>query len=98
MRVTVTTMLPTKLGFHWFFMDVDEPTIEAIYVSLVEHAILRGTRIDTVTGPDRDTRIITGRKPLLLGIGMIGTVTPIERVTIIDPNDIPEPNPEGIAP
>lgn len=86
MRIALTTMLPAKTGFVWWVVDIDEPTIEAAYQSLVETQMLRGWRIETAAADAPGERLIVKRVPVVIGRGLVGALWPLDHLTLIDPD------------
>lgn len=77
MIVTITSTMPAKTGgFVWFPFDVPNiPDIDTLFEELRSGGIIRGDRIDTavISGFRRVTR----RTPYILGVGMVGSITPL---------------------
>lgn len=77
MIVSITTTVPARTppGFVWFPLLIpDADTIAAIYERLKEDAVIYGQRIEADLRPN-GTRQITARSEIVLGAGIIGTIT-----------------------
>lgn len=78
MNVTVTSIMPARTGgLVWFAFDAPScDSIEAIHEELKGHGIIRGVRIDTAIS--LGARRVTRRTPCILGVGLIGAITPLD--------------------
>ncbi len=88
MIVTVTSTMPARTGgFVWFAFDIPScDSIDAICEELKASGIVQGDRIDTavISGARRVTR----RTPCLIGVGMVGTITPLHAEIISETGEV----------
>lgn len=87
--VSVTTMIPTKSGFAWWPCEVDvdprlsdDEAMTEIMDALVEDGLLHVIKLDLDHLDGRRKKIVK-RTPSVLGINMIGTITPLH-VELVD--------------
>ncbi len=87
---SVMTTIPTKTGFVWWSIETTPGTdVTAIYERLKADGMILCTRVASeprqrLRGADADhARIITGREPMILGKGIVGTITP-SHVELVD--------------
>lgn len=88
MIVTVTSMMPAQTGgFVWFAFEVPAcASIDAIHAELKASGVIRGERIDTsvIDGARRVVR----RTPCVIGVGIIGTITPLHAEIIDETGEV----------
>jgi hypothetical protein len=73
---SVMTTIPTKTGFVWRSIETAPGTdVTAIYERLKDDGVILCTRVTSEPrGSDR-VRVIRGREPIVLGKGIVGTIT-----------------------
>jgi hypothetical protein len=82
---SVMTIIPTNKGFVWWSIEMDPGThLDHIYELLKADGVVRCTRLNTVREDQDDRfRVIRGREPMILGKGLVGTITP-SHVELVD--------------
>jgi hypothetical protein len=82
---SVMTLIPAKTGFAWWSIEVgDDTDVDAIYEALRSDGLLRCTRV--TSDPVRSHRVIRSREPMVLGKGIVATITP-SHVELVEAED-----------
>lgn len=91
--IAVTTMIPTRTGFAWWACEVDVPAsvpvddnalVEHLRDRLIRDGVLSVTRLHLVDTADRGRKIVTKRRPQLLGKHMVGAIAPMRPFELVE--------------
>lgn len=83
MRISVTTLIQGGSGYVWWPCEFDAPdgmseedAIAELCEMLAEDGVVHLTKLETERGPG-GVRTIIGRVPIVLGVHMVGSITPL---------------------